>query len=447
MRKFSIRHTFSLYAVLCALSLSLTSCSEQSIEQSIKLENDQVEHTILMYLLADNNLYTSMLTNIRDAEKGMAGVLPSTRLLVYLDAADTTALCEVRYLPYGNDNHLANSKILKVYPKQTSTDVEVMQQVMADVKEFAPSLSYGLVISGHGTGWFPNPTTGTIYEEQRVAASGDHVSSQVAEEHQFAPLMENPQTRHIGYDNNQKESCMTSDELVEGLGDMHFDYIIFDACFMSSIEFVYDLRGITDYILASPVEIMARGFPYENIIRLLLTPNTSLVDVAADIVDTYINTSFSSVKSVSVAVVDCSKLDVLADAVAAMYQDFRAEEEGPCDVVERLDMTQIQTLERMQVHAFFDLDDYLCQLAGGDVAKYQDALNQAVIYAANTPDIFSYGFDEWGLKGYGYISEKVGGELDLCGVSCYLPRYSTPVTSELYLQTAWARKVYGDEVE
>ena len=48
---------------------------------------------------------------------------------------------------------------------------------------------------------------------------------------------------------------------IDGSG-VRFDYLLFDACFMSSVEALYDLRRAADYIVASPCEVMAHGFPY-----------------------------------------------------------------------------------------------------------------------------------------------------------------------------------------
>ena len=34
----------------------------------------------------------------------------------------------------------------------------------------------------------------------------------------------------------------------------HFDFVLFDACFMQSIEVAYALRNFTDYYIGSPTE-------------------------------------------------------------------------------------------------------------------------------------------------------------------------------------------------
>lgn len=43
------------------------------------------------------------------------------------------------------------------------------------------------------------------------------------------------------------------------------EYILFDDCYMASVEVAYDLKEVTDYLIASPCEIMAYGMPYAEI--------------------------------------------------------------------------------------------------------------------------------------------------------------------------------------
>lgn len=52
---------------------------------------------------------------------------------------------------------------------------------------------------------------------------------------------------------------------------IRFEYILFDDCFMSSIEVAYDLRKITRHLIASPCEVMAYGYPYDLVMPYLFT--------------------------------------------------------------------------------------------------------------------------------------------------------------------------------
>ena len=428
------------------LLCSLVGCGSQEV---VVLNGSEVEHTLVMYLIANNNLETSIYKNALDAEDGMVGASPSTRLVIYLDKRDETVLYEVRYLPYGDgDEHIRYCKELKRYPEQTSTTPEVMRSVLEDVKRLAPSRSYGLVMSGHGTGWFPKPSSGTSYDQQKVA---------VRPEYEFNYERFMPETRAMGYDlvmgedgkyGRTDESFISSAEILQGLSPIHFEYIIFDACFMSSVEFLYDLRHAADYIVASPVEILGVGLPYVEIVGSLMSRGHDVRSIPDVVKEVYLRDNiFTATKSLALAVIDCSQLEPLAEVVAEVYAAARVGDYKNT-IAQKVDMEQMQVLDRMRPAAFYDLEDYVCALAGEGALKEQflEALNRAVVNVAHTDDIYSYGYSPDGFSvGYDFIEQKVGGVLDLCGVSTYIPCRDLPITLSHYFATDWAKKIYAME--
>ncbi len=68
---------------------------------------------------------------------------------------------------------------------------------------------------------------------------------------------------------------------------IRFDYIIFDDCFMSNIETLYVMRNTARYILASPCEVMDKGFPYQYVIPALLAPEALLEDRLQQVCEKY----------------------------------------------------------------------------------------------------------------------------------------------------------------
>ena len=96
------------------LVLALVGCSSEKVDV---LDLGVADHTLVMYLNANNNLAGAILNNANDAEKGMQGVLPSTKLVIYLDKNDgTSSLYEVKYLQYGTANYIKHTTLLKEYP-------------------------------------------------------------------------------------------------------------------------------------------------------------------------------------------------------------------------------------------------------------------------------------------------------------------------------------------
>ena len=75
-----------------------------------------------------------------------------------------------------------------------------MYKVIKETTELFPAESYGLVLSSHGTSWLPG---------------------------NFSSL------RSFGEENGQYMEITEMNEALEGF---HFDFMLFDACYMSGIE-------------------------------------------------------------------------------------------------------------------------------------------------------------------------------------------------------------------
>lgn len=433
---------------MLSVATLLVGCDKGNEGEGVQLAHGECEHTIIMYLTANNNLSSSIYQNALDAEKGLIGALPSTRLVVYLDTAAETKLYEISYLSYGSEEYMRRCKVLKTYPTQTSTTPEVMKGVMEDIKQLVPSKSYGLVLAGHGTGWFPKPSAGVSYDKQKVAPL-------VGKEYHFNHTMESPKTRAMGYDyvvdeNGHSaitdESYISTQEIVDGLSPIHFDYVIFDACFMSSVEFLYEVRGIADYIIASPVEILACGLPYREVVENLSTSRHNISRLGDIIMDVYMrDNNYTSEKSLALATIDTSKLEDLADVVKEIYASTGGDE---CvQTIEQLvDKENVQVLDRMSPAGFYDLEDFVCELTDDSVLqdKFRKVLDEVLVSVVHTDEIYSLGYNTDGeYYDYDYITGRDGGPISLCGISTYIPHSEAPKTNAIYQQTLWAQKIYG----
>ncbi len=417
--------------LLILTTLLMVGCDYFSIFDDgsvVGAEESRVDHTLVFYIMANNNLSGDMTANVENIARAVGSdFAPNGRIVIYYDRQDSTTLMELRANTLEEKKWRSRLKVLKRYPQQNSASAEVMSNVMADVKQLAPSGSYGVVFSGHGGGWFPNPvSSGTLMEAQK---------SQMVQEHSLWHFPTDPETRWFGYDgsSNDPASFLSTSDFVSGLADFNADYIIFDACFMASVEMLYDLRNTAKYIMASPTEIMAEGFPYSDIIPMIFEEDASLIDVAQAFVDYY---TFGGAKhSGSMAVIDCSKLDALAASVKAIYTA------GLNDV----NLSRVQHLERIPTHhAFYDMCDYFA-LAAPTVELYdafRDAFDQAVVWSGHTRQIYSA--LPW--TNSGYITPVTNGVvLSLCGLSVYVPRDELPKTKSYWAQTQWAQFVTGQQ--
>ena len=127
-------------------------------------------------------------------------------LLVYIDTGFP------RLIEIENKGGTVVETIVKEYEDRNSCGVAETQEVFNDV--FGNSLykaeSYGLIYWSHGEGWIPTPL---------------------------------PSTRWIGNDKTGGGHYMNIEDLKLVLQNApHFDFIMFDACFMQSVEVAFELR-------------------------------------------------------------------------------------------------------------------------------------------------------------------------------------------------------------
>lgn len=417
-----MKHALSTCAALLAAVLLLAGCGKTPTPDP----TGPVDHTVLIYMIANHSgsVPTALKRNVYDAMAGVGSTtLANGRLLVYFNAAEGSslsprgsALMEIRY-----DHKLGGAVIdtLKVYGNHKSIDPDVMQGIFADARAAAPAASYGLIMGSHGTGWFPAAMDYT----QRYALTPAEPWQILA-----AKDLENAETRAFGIDgrnsSNQWE-WMEIEELAAALHGQQFDYVLFDACFMCNIETLYALRrtGI-EYFIASPAEIMAKGFPYDEIVPYLFTsatPEAKSIAIAQQFMDYYRN-RYGNTRSAAISVVKSSEIEPLAAAVKEVLK-----------TTPETDRTLVHPYEALKNgHAFFDLDNWLRLRSGGTGRAYADfteALGRCIVLHDCTEEIYSN-------DGVRYSTISMDTE-NICGLNCYIPSTSEPLTVKAWEQTAW----------
>lgn len=229
---------------------------------------------------------------------------------------------------------------LRRYTNVVTTRRETIAQLLAEMAELAPARRYGLILGSHGTGWIP--ASQPYLSPGRAAAPSDYWNKQ-------GPLT----TRWFGSDASVRTDIADLAGAIDESG-VRFDYLIFDACFISSIETLYDLRKSAGYIVASPTEIMGHGFPYDRILPHLFLRGGAECDLE-QVCQTYYefylndwNTLPGNAQSGCIALTVCAELDALAEAM-------RSVQEGPKNTV---DPAALQYFEGLSPHLFFDLGQY-----------------------------------------------------------------------------------------
>ncbi len=320
------------------ISLIITSCKEAEQSNSVVKppKPDTTPQTTLMYMTG-TDLSSYFRNNIAAAKSAIAkDELGYGRFLVFRHISHSSAeLIEYRY-----ENGVCMEDILAQYTDITSLSQESIVEVVSDVCELAPADRYNLIVSGHATGWIP---------KSRLTSTWSTLSADAETEIDWCEMFSSSgiTTRYLG---SKNDSFFDISELKKSLEatNVHFGYIIFDECFMSSIEALYDLRNLSDYIVASPCEIMGDGLPYATVIPHLFANHgleTDLQAVCQAYVEYY---STYAYPSGCIALTVTSELDELAAIIKRINSGNTLE----------VDIESLQAYERLASPLFLDLEQY-----------------------------------------------------------------------------------------
>lgn len=343
-----LRNIFTATALLATLVVS--SCKkEENSEPAVPT----TPHT-LIYYFTGTSLSIHFYNNIAAAEAAVRkDVKKNSRIVCFFQSTDKRK-ADVIELVYNNGS--CERKVLATYELPAIMDSEQLTYNLKEVIKLAPADSYGLVMAGHATGWVPINGVAQSSAATAYVADGERRPLQyITHEELWEKQDSGVETRFFGEKySDSAANAFDIPDLAKGLAatGIYFDYILFDACLMANVEAIYDLRNNARYIIASPCEIMAAGFPYENVVPLLLKDggrSHDLVGVCEAYNKFYENHRY---RSGSVALIDCKQLDALAAAVKQVNSS----------PAKSYDIANIQSFEGHQDHIFFDLGDYIEQV-------------------------------------------------------------------------------------
>ncbi|MCM1077622.1 MAG: clostripain-related cysteine peptidase [Bacteroides sp.] len=351
-----------------------------------------VDRTVLVYMVADNNLGDNRFNDndLNEMKKGAAaGGLNGGRLLVYHNRPGTfygksPLLLEI------TDQGIDTLKTYPDDPSVYSVEISRMREVLADVKEAAPALDYGLVFWGHATSWMS-------HEEMDM-------------------------TRSIGSD---RDRWMSLTSLGKALDGEQFSFIYFDCCLMGTVEIAYEFRNLTPYIVASPTELEGEGMPYHlNLPAFFAKGSPDVIAMATNTFEYYQLISGSRCQMV---VIDTSALGDLASATRDIY----ATQTGFPDA-----LSEVQPLSQTHrkyvttsssrcndCRPVYDMDHYMEVMTADRpelLTAWRGVLDHTVAYKATTVYEFT------GIKVARY-----------CGLGSYVVRFLNHGNYHGYTNTQW----------
>lgn len=406
MKKFfltRLKH-YSLSAVAVGMSLLFYSCGGSDGPAEPSGPN---KRTVLVYAVASNNLYGNLIDDKNEMLEAAGKMnMEGVSMLVYEVARKgNPRLLEIARQ---SDGTYGFSTVAEYDRSVYSTDPRRISQVISDVARMRPAENYGLILWSHGGGMEPSFSTHSSRSEYiEVPFTG---SGQV-----FWFGSDNDYEKNPGYYDK-----IDIDELADAIPSGMFDFIWFDACYMSGIEMAYELRDKCDYFVAYPTEVYDRGMPYHLTMPYFLRETPDLVGGANAFFNYY------SSEAATIAVMDMAKIENVAESCSEIYPDF-----STISVSSLLKYTRDEW--KTGIGPFYDFGQVTRVKASGkdaDISTFNKAMSEFVIWKAAT----EYDFN------FRPISQD-----NYSGISCHLFDPDSGSQKDDYFMTLdWYKRVWGE---
>ena len=350
---------------------------------------------LLFYEAGFNSLSDDFKNNIDAIKSGYVPDIDSNEILLILSHLTVSAntytqeTAPILYRIYKEYDVVKEKRLAYLESGTPIADAGIVESVFNFIKERYPDGKFGVVFSSHASGWLPAGYTSDAVHIYDEVPRGRFTLRSWGQE---------------VYSGGTRWTEVDIKDLAAAI-PFKLDYVIFDACLMSTVEVAWEFKDKCKYLIASPCEIPADGFNYNTMADLLLRPNTPyLEDVCMDYFEKY-----AGKYGCAVTMINCDNLQPLADTCRDLFSKYRTE-------IKNLSGSNVQTYDRIETDktycAFFDLKDMVREAGATEeeLDELQDALNQALVYERHT-DFF------------GIMQLSV-----CCGLSTYLP--ADPTYSE-----------------
>lgn len=381
-------------AALLLSALLFGSCIQ---EEYVGPDPDLPTRTILVWLGGDNNLSDETARKIEALRQGWT--FTGNKCLVYQDSRDGARLlrlrggCRTTPTPY--------VETVREYGAENSASAETFARVLREVALEYPADSYGLIFFSHASGWLPS---GTLQKPQN-------------------------RSRSIGVDDGGTGRAeMELADFAAAIPEGMFDFIVFETCLTAGVEVACELRGKTDYLLASSAEIVSPGFTpvYPSALRLLCNTAEDVPTALRAFGQTYMNyvsTNYTGARcSATLSLIDTREISLLA---ARMHGTL------PGCPVGASDLTRLQHFDRPGSYGdspalprYFDLDEWAeMRLTPERYTDFRTQLDHTVVWKASTETFME------GQNGFTICRHS--------GLTTYVEQEDFPGLNEAYRQLAW----------
>ena len=378
-----IKKLFTLFICMISLAMTFTGCSEEAFDT----DSVNKQTMLVFYPWTGDKSSTGLLGDLQNNIDSICdGIidrkgLNNSRVLVFLsDKYNHSTLYDLQY----NATTKSVDRVpLKEYEGASYASAEGIADILNEVKTKASALNYALIVGVHGCGWTyaSDWSRYPYYARPSVTRPRDNNFSGI----QFGPDPNAPLTRFFG-SVSLAENAMDISTLAEGIREsgLKMQYILFDACYMSNIETAYELKDVTNYMIASGSEIMAAGLPYRSMWSYLNSPTPNYSGIVSTSVNFYKNNS--SAPFCNLAAIDCRQVEKLA----GVMKDINAENQLQASV----NLDSIQHLDGFRPNLFYDLETYVDSLhpSGYLLDQFKNQLKLTIKASDHTDEAYTYIF-------------------------------------------------------
>lgn len=399
--------------------ICLQSCEES---RGIAPEFQRKDKTLLVYMVANNNLSSNAVSNLSGIKKGFVPNKDRGNIVVYYHVPNNSPLL----LNIVKDE-TGKVKVDTSYrfPSRNSATAASLRSAMQVTATMFPADEYGLVLWSHGTGWLPvgyynnNPAASSYSNEENpnsVQYGNSFCSASLYDDgiDPYADMVKMVydtdacNTKSFGSENGVE---MNITEIVSAF-PYKLSFVIFDACLMGGIETAYQLKDSTDYILFSPAEVLSEGLPYDKIMQHIFSSPTDLESVAKEYYLHYNSLSGSS-RAATISLVKTSELENVAAVAKEIFAVNR-------EKISTIRMNNIQRYFRGNKYWFYDLNDFISNIGTAEqVSAFSQALSNAVVYKAATPYFIDIPITKYS------------------GISTYVPNPFNEELATFYMNLEW----------
>jgi hypothetical protein len=295
--------------------------------------------TIMVYMDGDNNLEANALQDINEMEL-VNLENEGVKVIVLIDRCDGystadgdwkgTRLYEIKKdldTNKINSTRLADSTYLNLTSSGDNEELNMgapatVTKFISFCKNSYSADKYAFIFWNHGGGW---RSRAALLRRMLVSSQADNKSIySYINSKKFKPGTNNI-NKAVCWDETSSNDCLYMSEVESALSGNGINVIGFDACLMSMVEVVYQLKDCGDYVVASSPTEPASGWVYNRFLYQLinLSDNSSL-NLSKCIVDSYID--YTEEDDITLSVIDLSKVNSLASAISTFATNLQSED-------------------------------------------------------------------------------------------------------------------------